>query len=162
MKYLIIALMALALAVGTAHAVKLMTFGEVEACVQLDHEIFAAKEELDAQQSILKELKRELSSLEERTKALRVSADEKKSAGDRDAYKGIVKEYNETVEKNSEKYRAYNELASKSKTMSEALKALEDEFIPGCGKRKFYKPDLKKACRESPYPDTPFCTSNIK
>jgi len=162
MKYIITALLALALAAGAARAEKLMEFEEVEECVELDHKIFAAREELEAQSGILEGLQKELASLEDMTKALKASADKKKSAGDTGAYNTLVEEYNRAANEHAEKYRVYNELASKHKTMSEAIKALEDKFIPGCAKRKFYKLDLKKACRESPYPETPFCVSNLR
>lgn len=162
MKHIIIALIVLLLSSETALAGKLMTFKEVEECVELDHKIFAAREELEAQSGILEGMQKELISLEDMTKALKASADKKRSAGDTGAYNTLVEEYNKAANEHGEKYRAYNELTSKHKTMSEALSALEDQFIPGCAKRKFYKRDLKKACRESPHPDTPFCTSNIK
>jgi len=162
MKYMIIALMALALSVEAAHAEKLMPFSEVEACVEISIEIFSGDRGLIERRETLEKKRLELDSLKEKTEALKAEANKMKSAGDKEAYNSLVKQYNDLALEYEGQYNTYNELTSVYNTLNSNLNAKKDDFISRCEKRKFYMPDLRKACRESPEPETSFCAKNLK
>jgi len=162
MKHLTIAVIALALSCATAFAEKLMPFSEVEACVEISIEIFAGDGDLKERREALEKKRVELESLKEKTEALKAEAKEKESSGDMEAYNRLVKQYNDLAIKYDGKYKDYNELTTSFNTFNDELKTKKEDFVSSCEKKKFFMRDLRKACRESPEPETPFCARNLK
>jgi chromosome segregation ATPase len=162
MKYILTAIIAMALTGQAAFADKLMKFSEVEECVRLDHEIISDDEKLSGLKSVLDEKHAEILSLKDETDKLKARAEEEKSSGNVQAYNRLVEKYSKLLADYDGTLGIYNKLASEYKSMDEKLVKRKAGFMSACDSRRIFKLDLKKACRESPHSDTPFCIRNLK
>lgn len=160
--HLIPALIVLFVSGQPADAERLMKFSEVVECVRLDHEIVTSDGKLSALKSALDGKHEELTSIKAVIDNLRTRAEKEKAAGNAEAYNSIVDEYNRLQADYDIKLGIYDKLASEYKAMDEGLAIKKADFISGCDSRRIFRPDLKKACSESPDSDTPFCTRNLK
>lgn len=162
MKYTMATVIWLLMAVCPAQAGKLMTFTEVRECVRLDHEIISTDTDLLKNKAELEEKRELLITLSDKVARLKARADKEKADGNTQEYNRLVDDYNTLVAEHSKKLATYENLSAGYVSAKERLDKKKADFTSACNSRRIFKPDLRKACRESPHSVTPFCTKNLK
>lgn len=160
MKDFLIASIAILLLGGCAHSKPLMSFQELNECVDLDHRITLTQKDLDTMNKQITESQEAATAIGQRAKDMLRDLAALKSAGKIDEHNALAARYNWIKDEHKaikvsieEQTVQHNETLNTYKDMSEAFKSM-------CQDKRIFKPDLKKACAKEPAASTSFCTGN--